>query len=161
MLSRKTIEAYLFFLLRHRLAVSAVVALITIVLGYPVRNDAGTVVGVLGFGVNLERLQTVFAAIPLPEGSVVTLTDRTSRVLARSLEPKLQIALGQHAFDGAMPRLFSQGQDVVEDAPHPTQLHARTQSQTAVPVAGGSGNRTSRESSVSDDRDGAIVTTKP
>src|SRR5215831_11793061 len=33
MLSRKTIEAYLFFLLRHRLAVSAVVALITFVLG--------------------------------------------------------------------------------------------------------------------------------
>src|SRR5215831_7266801 len=33
MLSRKTIEAYLFFLLRHRLAVSAVVALITLVLG--------------------------------------------------------------------------------------------------------------------------------
>ena len=33
MLSRKTIEAYLFFLLRHRLAVSAVVAAITFVLG--------------------------------------------------------------------------------------------------------------------------------
>src|SRR5437879_6585881 len=30
MLSRKTIEAYLFFLLRHRLAVSLVVALITL-----------------------------------------------------------------------------------------------------------------------------------
>jgi C4-dicarboxylate-specific signal transduction histidine kinase len=60
----------------------------TVVLGYPVRDDAGSVVGVLGFGVNLERLQTVFAAIPLPEGSVVTLTDRASRVLARSLEPE-------------------------------------------------------------------------
>jgi predicted RND superfamily exporter protein len=33
MLSRKTIEAYLFFLLRHRLAVSMLVAAITIVLG--------------------------------------------------------------------------------------------------------------------------------
>src|SRR5262249_60192596 len=33
MLSRKTIEAYLFFLLRHRLAVSLVVAAITLVLG--------------------------------------------------------------------------------------------------------------------------------
>ena len=60
----------------------------TIVLGYPVRDEAGAIVGVLGLGVNLERLQTVFAAIPLPEGSVVTLTDRTSRVLARSLEPE-------------------------------------------------------------------------
>ena len=60
----------------------------TVVLGYPVRNDAGATVGVLGLGVNLERLQMVFAAIPLPEGSVVTLTDRTSRVLARSLEPE-------------------------------------------------------------------------
>ena len=60
----------------------------TVVLGYPVRDDRGRVVGVLGFGVNLERLQTVLAAIPLPDRSVVTLTDRTSRVLARSLEPE-------------------------------------------------------------------------
>ena len=37
---------------------------------------AGKVVAVLGMGVNLARLQTVFASIPLPAGSVITLTDR-------------------------------------------------------------------------------------
>jgi len=58
----------------------------TVVFGYPVRNESGAIVGALGLGVNLERLQTVFAAIPLPAGSVITLTDRSSRILARSRE---------------------------------------------------------------------------
>jgi len=59
-----------------------------IVLGYPVFDDEHKVVAVLGMGVNLARLQMVFASIPLPAGSVITLTDRSSRVLARSLEPE-------------------------------------------------------------------------
>ncbi|MCU1383592.1 MAG: Histidine kinase [Acidobacteria bacterium] len=56
----------------------------TIVLSYPVRSAQGALVGVLGLGLNLPRLQTLFSDIPLPEGSVVTLADRNSRVLARS-----------------------------------------------------------------------------
>ena len=56
----------------------------TIVFGYPVRRTDGAVAGVLGFGVNLEELQTVFKSVPLPEGSVVTLFDASGRVLARS-----------------------------------------------------------------------------
>jgi C4-dicarboxylate-specific signal transduction histidine kinase len=56
----------------------------TVVLVYPVRNGADAVVGVLALGVNLERLQTLFADIPLPENSVVTMTDELGRVLARS-----------------------------------------------------------------------------
>ncbi len=59
----------------------------TVVLAYPVRNDDGALVGVLGLGVNLAQLQTLFNVIPLPEGSVVTMTDQRSRVLARSREP--------------------------------------------------------------------------
>jgi len=62
-----------------------------IVLGYPVFDDEHKVVAVLGMGVNLARLQMVFASIPLPPGSVVTLTDRLSRILARSLEPERYI----------------------------------------------------------------------
>jgi len=62
----------------------------TVVLAYPVR-DGSRVVGVLALGLNLTRLQTLFAAIPLPAGSVMTLTDATSRVLARSLEPERYI----------------------------------------------------------------------
>jgi C4-dicarboxylate-specific signal transduction histidine kinase len=60
----------------------------TIVSAYPVRDDSTRVVGVLGIAINLQRLQTIFASTPLPEGSVITLTDGGSRVLARSLEPE-------------------------------------------------------------------------
>jgi C4-dicarboxylate-specific signal transduction histidine kinase len=60
----------------------------TIVSAYPVRDDSNAVVGVLGIAINLQRLQTIFASTPLPEGSVITLTDGASRVLARSLEPE-------------------------------------------------------------------------
>jgi C4-dicarboxylate-specific signal transduction histidine kinase len=58
----------------------------TIALAYPVKDAAGTVGGVLGLGINLTQLQTLFTAIPLPDGSVITLTDAKSRVLARSLD---------------------------------------------------------------------------
>jgi C4-dicarboxylate-specific signal transduction histidine kinase len=60
----------------------------TVVLGYPVRGPGGSVAGVLGFGINLARLQTVFGSVSLPEGSVITVTDSASRVLARSLDPE-------------------------------------------------------------------------
>jgi C4-dicarboxylate-specific signal transduction histidine kinase len=60
----------------------------TIVSAYPVRDDSNAIVGVLGIAINLQRLQTIFASTPLPEGSVITLTDGASRVLARSLEPE-------------------------------------------------------------------------
>jgi len=63
----------------------------TIVLGYPVRSASGAVVGVLGLGIDLMQLQTVFSRIPLPEGSVVTVTDSASRVLARSRDPERYI----------------------------------------------------------------------
>jgi len=56
----------------------------TIVFGYPVAAGDGAVAGVLGFGINLEQLQTLFATVPLPEGSVLTLFDAEGRVLARS-----------------------------------------------------------------------------
>jgi len=64
-----------------------------VVLAYPVRRDGGPVAGVLGVGLNLSQLQTVFASIPLPEGSVVTLFDRSGRVLARSLDAERYIGM--------------------------------------------------------------------
>jgi C4-dicarboxylate-specific signal transduction histidine kinase len=63
----------------------------TIVLAYPVRGQDGTIVGVLGLGLDLTRLQTVFGSIPLPPGSVITLSDSASRVLARSREAERYI----------------------------------------------------------------------
>jgi signal transduction histidine kinase len=64
--------------------VDALVRQPTVVLAYPVRAEDGSLIGVLDFALDLRSLQRVFAAIPLPPGSVVTLTDRRSRVLARS-----------------------------------------------------------------------------
>ena len=57
-----------------------------IVLAYPVDGPGGGVAGVLGISVHLEALEKVLASIPLPEGSVVTLTDEKSVVVARSLD---------------------------------------------------------------------------
>jgi len=56
----------------------------TVVLAYPVRDTGGNVVGVLGLGLNLTELQTLFNDVPLPENSVITMTDAQGRVLARS-----------------------------------------------------------------------------
>ena len=64
----------------------------TVVLAYPVRQDGrDDVVGVLALGIDLTEMQTLFRDIPLPEGSVVTLTDARSRVLARSRDADLYI----------------------------------------------------------------------
>jgi C4-dicarboxylate-specific signal transduction histidine kinase len=62
-----------------------------VVLAYPVRDTAGSIGGVLALALNLERLETLFRGVPLPEGSVVTLTDAQSRVLARSRDAGLYI----------------------------------------------------------------------
>ena len=57
-----------------------------VVLAYPIVSDMNALVGVLGLSVHLEALEKVLASIPLPPGSVVTLTDAESVVVARSLE---------------------------------------------------------------------------
>ncbi|HEX8029142.1 MAG TPA: ATP-binding protein, partial [Vicinamibacterales bacterium] len=56
-----------------------------VVLAYPIVTD-DAVVGVLGLSVHLEALERILARIPMPEGSVVTLTDANSVVVARSLD---------------------------------------------------------------------------
>ena len=73
------------------LLVGAVSGRPTVVLAYPVRSSAGPISGVLALGLNLERLETLFRGVPLPEGSVVTLTDAQSRVLARSRDAGVYI----------------------------------------------------------------------
>jgi signal transduction histidine kinase len=72
-----------------------------IVLGYPIVS-AGKVVGVLGLSVHLEALERVLASIPLPPGSVVTLTDENSVVVARSLEAAQYV--GRSAAPGGRAR---------------------------------------------------------
>jgi C4-dicarboxylate-specific signal transduction histidine kinase len=56
------------------------------VLAYPILSDSGALVGVFGLSIHLESLERVLTSIPLPPGSVVTLTDEKSVVVARSLD---------------------------------------------------------------------------
>jgi C4-dicarboxylate-specific signal transduction histidine kinase len=51
--------------------------------GYPVARDS-TSVGALGLRIDLAQLQAAFAEIPLPADSVVTVIDRSNRILIRS-----------------------------------------------------------------------------
>ena len=57
-----------------------------VTLGYPVRAADGVIAGALGLSVDLSRLDRVFAEVPLPAGSVITLIDRSGLVLARSVD---------------------------------------------------------------------------
>jgi C4-dicarboxylate-specific signal transduction histidine kinase len=64
----------------------------TILLGYPVRLPANdSVVAVLTLGLNLTGLESTFKAIPLLDGSIVTLTNRAGLVLARSRDAERYI----------------------------------------------------------------------
>jgi two-component system NtrC family sensor kinase len=63
----------------------------TIILGYPIFDEKQRVIGTLGFGINLQRLQSVFESIPLPEGSVITVSDSAGRVLARTRDAERYI----------------------------------------------------------------------
>ncbi|MSO62310.1 MAG: HAMP domain-containing protein [Acidobacteria bacterium] len=63
----------------------------SIVLGYPITSLDNKVVGVIGLAVHLEALERILRSIPLPAGSVVTLTDHNSVVVARSLDSALYV----------------------------------------------------------------------
>ena len=73
-----------------------------IILAYPVVSAEHQVVGVLGLSVHLEALEQVLGAIPMPAGSVVTLTDQHSVVVARSLDASQYV--GRSAAPGGQPR---------------------------------------------------------
>jgi C4-dicarboxylate-specific signal transduction histidine kinase len=73
-----------------------------IVLAYPVVSPERKVIGVLGLSVHLEALEVILARIPLPAGSVVTLTDANSVVVARSLDAAQYV--GRSAAPGGRPR---------------------------------------------------------
>ena len=57
-----------------------------VLMAYPVADANQTTVGVLALAVHLEALEKVFANIPLPRDSVITVTDEQSIVVARSLD---------------------------------------------------------------------------
>ena len=57
-----------------------------VVIGYPVHDEAGVLIGALGFRVRLRTIQEVFKSFPLPHGSVITLTDQNGTILARTVD---------------------------------------------------------------------------
>jgi C4-dicarboxylate-specific signal transduction histidine kinase len=65
-----------------------------VVIGYPVRNEEGAVIGALGLRVRLRAIEAVFETLPLPQGSVVTVTDQKGTILARSIDSERYV--GQH-----------------------------------------------------------------
>jgi C4-dicarboxylate-specific signal transduction histidine kinase len=75
----------------------------TVALAYPVPGPSGAIDGVLALALNLERLETLFRGVPLPEDSVVTLSDARSRVLARSRDAGVYIGK-QLGAQGTAPR---------------------------------------------------------
>ncbi|MGE0445912.1 MAG: ATP-binding protein [Vicinamibacterales bacterium] len=71
-----------------------------IAVGYPVTPNDGARRGRLWLLVNLEPTQRAFEALPLPAGSVVTITDASHIVLVRSLDPAAHVGRPLHA-DGS------------------------------------------------------------
>jgi two-component system NtrC family sensor kinase len=86
----------------------------TVVMAFPVDGDR-SVVGVIDFEINLPGLQNLFTGIPLPDGSVITLTDRRGLVLARSRDADRFIGTTMEVSPpdspGAAPRMSS-GADI-------------------------------------------------
>ena len=73
-----------------------------IVLAYPIASPERTIAGVLGLSVHLEALELILSRIPLPDRSVVTLTDANSVVVARSLDAEKFV--GRNAAPGGRAR---------------------------------------------------------
>lgn len=73
-----------------------------VVLAYPIVSTENAIVGVIGLSVHLEALEKVLGSIPLPTGSVVTLTDANSVVVARSLDAAQYV--GRSAAPGGTAR---------------------------------------------------------
>ncbi len=58
----------------------------SIMFGHPILSNDNQRVGVIALAVHLAALEQMLRAIPLPDGSVVTLTNQDSVVVARSLD---------------------------------------------------------------------------
>jgi two-component system NtrC family sensor kinase len=105
------------------LTIGAVTHRPAVVMAFPVEGErsprhAGSrppVAGVIDFEINLRGLQSLFAGIPLPDGSVITLTDRRGLVLARSRDADRFIGTTMEVSPpdspGAAPRM-SAGADI-------------------------------------------------
>jgi C4-dicarboxylate-specific signal transduction histidine kinase len=79
-----------------------------LLIGYPVKDEAGRTVGALGCVVNLQGLQEALAVLPLPEGSIVLVSDQAGRILASTVDPG-------HTVGQLIPGRSSADADLVEE----------------------------------------------
>ena len=97
-----------------QLVVGSIVNKNTVVMGYPVKDDGGKLVGVLSFSLVLRQLETLFAKLPLPEGSVVVLADRNNVVMSRSVDSEKYIGTPIDVPRDGAPTSFQLDADGVE-----------------------------------------------
>jgi signal transduction histidine kinase len=76
-----------------------------IIVAYPVSDERGTFAAI-GMGIRLAALSNLFATLPLPRGSVVTVTDGNGAILARTMDS-----------DRYVGRLTSENPRPIEDVP--------------------------------------------
>jgi len=71
----------------------------------PVRNDAGTTVGVLNLAASLSRFTRLVDRPQLPAGSVITVVSRDGLIIARSLEGDKWLGRDAHSFESIAAQL--------------------------------------------------------
>lgn len=72
-----------------------------VTLAYPVQDDTGAMVGILGVGIDLERFSIGLTGMPAPPGGTIAIVDRKGRFIANSGDATL---VGQTHTDFAIVR---------------------------------------------------------
>jgi C4-dicarboxylate-specific signal transduction histidine kinase len=82
------------------------------VFAYPLRSPEGEVLGAFGFLIGVQELQDAFASVPLPAGSIVSISDPEGRLLARSAEAERYV--GQTSLSPSSGRVPSEERDSID-----------------------------------------------
>jgi signal transduction histidine kinase len=82
------------------------------IFAYPLKSPDGEVLGAAGFLIGVQELQDAFAEVPLPEGSIVSIVDPESRLLARSVEAERYV--GQTSLSPTNGKVPSEERDSID-----------------------------------------------
>jgi C4-dicarboxylate-specific signal transduction histidine kinase len=82
------------------------------VFAHPLRSPGGEVLGAAGFLIGVQELQDALVAVPLPEGSIVSIADPEGRLLARSAESERYV--GQTSLSLSQSRVASEERDSID-----------------------------------------------
>lgn len=84
-----------------------------VIIGYPIRDSGGHVLGAIGFLMSVQALQDAFSSLRLPEGSVVSINDGEGRILSRSVDAPKFVGKVTDGQDGASSSTEREGLDGV------------------------------------------------